>query len=420
MIMKQTLLYFMALVCCLTTKAQTFTLEQCLDSALHYNTVLQNAALEIQASKEQKEEVFTKYFPQISATVSAYHFFDALASSDFNRGYTAVISATQPLFAGGQIVNANKLARMGNEVAVLQQSLQEKEVRQKVTENFWKIAELKYNLQTLEAAQKQVNAIYKRVNDLVETGVTTSNALLRVRLRQEELESNRATLENTRHLLLMLLAEQIGVSDEGFDISAGSLSQEISLPAMADAETCALQRDELQLAAKNVQAKELQVKLERGKCLPSLALTVIGFQVHPFDVNIAGVKLPMRNGIAALALSVPITGWWGGTHAIRRAKLKAQQARNDYADAQRKLRIDTESAWSNLTEAYRQVQIARTSVEEARENLRMSNDQYEVGKITISDLLEAETLNRQAQDKLSANIAKYNVRLADYQRKILW
>ena len=68
-------------------------------------------------------------------------------------------------------------------------------------------------------------------------------------------------------------------------------------------------------------------------------------------------------------------------------------------------------------EAYKQIQIAEASVEEAAENLRMNTDQYRAGAVTISDLLDAETLNRQAQNQLSQAKVTYQIRLSDYQRK---
>ena len=399
------------------TFAQGYSLEQCLDSARQRNVILQNAVLNIQSAKATEKEAFTKFFPSISATVNAFYLFDELANTKMNRGYSAMINATQPLFAGGQIVNGNKLAQINKDIAVLQHSLTEKDILQKVTENFWKIAKLKFNLQTLVAAEKQVDAIYKHVNDLVETGVTTRNALLQVRLRLQELKSNRIKVENSQHVMLMLLANQIGVNENEFDINTGNLLAEVQLPAMTDAETATNIRTELQLATKLIKSKQLQLKLEHGKLLPSLSLSVIGFQSHPRDINMEGFDLPMRNGVALVSLSVPITGWWGGSHAIRRSKIYLQQARNDYEDTQRKLRIDIEQAWSNLTEAYRQIEIARTSVEEAEENLRIANDQYYAGMTTITDLLDAETLNRQALDCLSVAIADYNIRLSDYKRK---
>ena len=88
----------------------------------------------------------------------------------------------------------------------MQYAMQEKEVVQKVTENYWQIANLTYNLQTIDAAEVQLKAIYEQVNNFIETGVTTGNALLKVKLRQQELASNRLQLENAIHVLTLLLA----------------------------------------------------------------------------------------------------------------------------------------------------------------------------------------------------------------------
>jgi outer membrane protein TolC len=81
------------------------------------------------------------------------------------------------------------------------------------------------------------------------------------------------------------------------------------------------------------------------------------------------------------------------------------------------LQIDIERAWTNLQEAYKQTQIAQTSCEEAAENLRMSNDQYRMSTCTLTDLLDAETLNRQAQNDLARAKAAYQIALSDYRRK---
>ena len=103
---------------------------------------------------------------------------------------------------------------------------------------------------------------------------------------------------------------------------------------------------------------------------------------------------------------------------MRKAKIRHEQSVNDCQNTIEQLAIDNETAWTNLEEAYRQIGIARTSVEEAEENLRMATDMYATGQQTVSDLLDAETLNRQARSQLSNAIATYYVRLADYRRKV--
>ncbi|MBQ2292665.1 MAG: TolC family protein, partial [Bacteroidaceae bacterium] len=59
----------------------------------------------------------------------------------------------------------------------------------------------------------------------------------------------------------------------------------------------------------------------------------------------------------------------------------------------------------------------QTCCEEAAENLRMSNDQYRMSTCTLTDLLDAETLNRQAQNDLARAKAAYQIALSDYRRK---
>ena len=185
--MKRYTICFYALTMCMTLSAQTMTLEECLERARENNHELQMAALEIEAASEQKSEAFTNYFPRISANVMAFRFFDEMAKSDgtypleiaalspqfaplagtpfaiseFNRAYAVSATLVQPLFHGGQIVNGNKLARLQQDVAVLKQQLTTKEVLQKVTECYWQLAQVRYNLSTLEAAEKQVEAVQK-------------------------------------------------------------------------------------------------------------------------------------------------------------------------------------------------------------------------------------------------------------------
>lgn len=444
--MKRTLFIYIALLLPFAAVAQSYTLEQCLDLARTNNRTLQNAALDVQAAKEQKKEAVSNYMPQISANVMAFQTFDKVMKGDgtvpqeiamlgqqfmqmigmpysyseLNRGYSVTATVMQPIFAGGQIYNGNKLAKIGKDVAYLQQHLQEKDVLQKVTECFWQIASVKYNQQTIDAADKQLTAVMQHVKNVVDAGVTTRNALLQVKLRQQELASNRLKLENAERLLTLLLAQQIGIpADQPFSIVMPS-TDDITMPTKVDNQTAVSERIEYQLASKGVEAQRLQVKMERGKNLPTVAAGVMGYHTG-FGGLSDNVKQYMNdrmtNGLVLGTVSVPISSWIGGTHAIRRQKVKLEQARNTLLDAQEQLNIDIESSWLNLVEAYKQIDIAKVSVEEAEENLRMSLDQYKAGTVTLTDLLDAETLNRKTHDELSTAKANFQIRLADYKRK---
>ena len=426
--------------------AQTLSLGQCIELARQRNRTLQNAALEIEMATEQRKEAYTKYFPDIQANVMAFRAFEDMVKGDgtipqeidainhefaqyigapfsyseFNRAYSATLTLTQPLYAGGRIVAGNKLAKIGQEAVMLQLKMKEKEVLQKVTECYWQVASVKYNLETIAAAEKQLEAVNELVTNFVKAGVTTRNDLLKVQLRQQELASNRLKLENAEHVLLLLLAQQIGMAGQPVDIDTSSLEAQEPAAVFVSTDEAVAHREEMALMQKQVEAQEWQVKLERGKYLPTVAVGLMGYNagLGGFSDNVKKyMDTNLTNGLIFGTVSVPIMSWWGGRHAIRRTQLRLQQAQNEVQDAREQLGVDVEQAWSQLSEAYKQIEIARTSVESAAENLRMSTDQYKAGTTTLTDLLDAETLHRQSRSQLSDALATYQMRLADYRRK---
>lgn len=447
--MKYKLLIMPILAVGLTSNAQTsYTLEQCLDSARANNIKLKNAVLDIQMAEEQKSEAFTKFFPEISLSATAFYAFDKLIKgsgtypeelaafepnmpgisqmvgqpfdfAELNRGYNVSLSVMQPLYVGGQITTANKLANLQKDVMQMQLQLKENDIVEKVTENYWQIAQLKYNLQTLDAADRQMQAVLDQVEQFVRAGITTSNDLLKVQLRQYELYSNRIKVENGIRVLSMLLAQQCGIKTS-FDICLPE-NITIIMPEFTDATTAATMRLEYKLATKNVEAQALQVKMERGKNLPTVAVGVMGMNVGMGGLsdNVRrNVDTNITNGLVLATISVPISSWSGGSHAIRRQNMKTQQAQNDCREALEMITIDIESAWSNLQEAQQQVAVAEAAVKQSEDNLRQSNVKYNAGTEDLADLLDAETLNRQAQNNLSSAFATYRIAMEKYKLKV--
>lgn len=421
--MKQLFISIITTIIVLSGYAQRIvTLDECLTMARNNNITLKNAALEILAAREQKSEAYTKYYPQIQANVMAMQTFGTFMQvGDAIRTYTAAISATMPLYAGGQITTGNKLAQLNTDVVSLQRDIQESDVLQRVTECYWQIAKVKYNLNTISAADKQVEEVYRQVGNMVQVGITTRNDLLKVQIRQQELESARLQLQNAQHILRLLLAQQIGCASQDIDISA----TEIEIPVNPDNLQVSVldavnMRDELSLATKGVEVSRMQIRQERGKLLPTIGVGVTGFNYGMGGLPDAlgyYVKTNATNGLAMGSLSIPITAWWGGSHAIKRRKMALQQSQNILQQTREQLAIDIESAWSSLQESYKQIEIARTGVAQAQENLRLSLNGYKVGTETLTNLLEAETLNRKMQDGLSSAIADYQIKKSNYIRK---
>lgn len=438
---------------------EAYTITDCQQLALQNNRKLQNARIDLQMADEDKAMAFTNYFPQVSLSATGFigakelmrttmdmtsfgqTYGPALMQaglgellmnmppqndvSMMKKGVMANAVAMQPLFSGGQIVNGNKLAALQQEVRRLQIAMNEKDLVQNVAEYYWQIVALKGNVSTLDAVDEQLAAIHSLTENYVKAGVINRNDLLTVELKQQEMASSRLQLNNGIELLRLVLAQLCGADLATFQIALPEQLSQPEAPAtyfVSPAEAV-MNREELALAGKNVEAKALQVKMERGKNMPTLAIGAAGLY-QGIDMGDMSVKnggsmynMNIGNLVGLATLSVPVTDWWSGKHAIRKARLAQQQAENERTDAQEMLQIDILSSWNNLTEAYAQIEIARKSVTSSTENLRLNRDQYAAGTLPMSDLLDAVTLFTRANNDLNSSLATYQSRVSEYVRK---
>ena len=151
---------------------------------------LRNADNQIAMSGEQRKEAFTKYFPTVSATGGGFISNRGLLQMDMGgqsmslakNGIGAGVTAMQPVFAGGQIINGNKLAKVGEDVSRLQRNLSENDVRLNTENYYWQAVMLKEKLNTLDQVDKQLVSVEKDAQAAVDAGIRNRNDLLQVLL----------------------------------------------------------------------------------------------------------------------------------------------------------------------------------------------------------------------------------------------
>lgn len=102
------------------------------------------------------------------------------------------------------------------------------------------------------------------------------------------------------------------------------------------------------------------------------------------------------------------------THEIKRDKLRVQNAESQLEDQSQLLVIRMQNAWNELNDAYKQMEIALQSIEQADENLRLNTDYYSAGTCTMSELLDAQTLYQQSRDKYVESCMQYEVKKRTY------
>ena len=246
--MKKIMIVAVALITSATAYSQTtLTLEQSKSLALKNNKALQNSALEIEAAQQVKKNAYTNYFPKVSAnvfgmqainplieykmeggnlpvydgnpanlpTATQFAYFPGMELSMLQRSAIGVLNIAQPIYAGGKISTGNKLAALNVDVKEKQQQLTENEILLKTEQQYWLLISLQEKQKTLEKYELLLGGIRKQVDDAFKAGLIIKNDVLKVQIKQSELEANKNKLLNGKKLVTMQFCQTIGIPYDG-------------------------------------------------------------------------------------------------------------------------------------------------------------------------------------------------------------
>ena len=422
--------------CGIATAQGTYSLEQLKQLAVENNYALRSARNSIQQSQEVKKSAFTKYFPQLSAIGLGFTASKPFIDVDVNlpaevtamvpqgisvpsnislmkNGVFGSVAALQPVFMGGQIINGNKLAKVGVQASEIQLEASEDEVEMNTEQYYWQSVSLKQKLLTLASVHEMLEQLEKDVNNMVRVGAVNRNDLLQVQLRKGEVESTTLEVENSLATVSQLLAQYIGKSDETIDVS---LPDGFVFGAVPDLPVTLRQNHQTALAAtpqyrlleKNVESKRIQRSMTIGQNLPS-----VGVGASYSYNNFLGSK---SNAVLFATVSVPISGWWGGSHNIKKQKLALDNAKEQLQDNSQKLIIRMNNAWNSVETSQKKLKIAHDAIDQAEENLRLNKDYYRVGATKMSDLLDAQQQYQMARDRYTDAYASFQTKLLEYRQ----
>ena len=431
--MKKIFSLIVGLACCGSAAAQqTYTLDQLKQLAVENNYNLRSARNAIQQSKEVKSEAFTKFFPQVSALGFGFQNNKPMIDLDIElpdviaglipqdlipanislmkKGVYGSVSAIQPVFMGGQIINGNKMAKVGIEASELQLEASEDQVELTTEQYYWQMVSLKEKQQTLKAVLDMLTQLEKDVTNMVRVGAVNRNDLLQVQLRKGEIETAQLELENGLATISQLLAQHVGKTGETIDVVSSAAAPVPALPVALrqDHQSALAATPQYRLLEKNVESHKLQHKLKVGQNMPSVGVGASYSYNDFFEKS--------SSAMVFAAVQVPISGWWGGSHAIKRQKLALQDAQEQMEDNGQKLIIRMNNAWAAIETSHKKLQIAADAIVQAEENLRLNKDYYRVGSTKMSDLLLAQQQYQQARDRYTDAFADFQTKQLEYRQ----
>lgn len=425
------LIGLMLLSACIGIQAQeklTLSHKECRELALLHSEDLQSADNAIKQADIDKSVAFKAYLPKVDGTLSGTYMtpdMDMMGMALQMRGmYMAGISVTQPIYAGGKIRAANKLAKIGQDCSKESQRKVRMQVLADADNAYWSFISVHWKEKMLRAYKRQMDTLYQQVEKSLSVGMSIESELLRIDSKRRDIEYQLQKASNGLNLCRLSLCNVIGCS---FDTQIEPTDTIIATSAVMQLDDDISMRPELKLLEKQIESAKQQVTLTRADFLPQIGLS-LGYMYYG-NVKLKGTTADAQGnyvsytqkfndgfGILMASVSIPIFHWGEGIKKVKKAKLEVENAQLALQKNTRLMNIEVQQAIQNVMDSQKLVETATIGRQQADENLRVMNDRYENGMCTLIDLLDAQSQWHQAQSNLIEAQTQQKMNETEYLR----
>ncbi|MBR6141841.1 MAG: TolC family protein [Bacteroidaceae bacterium] len=433
--MKRTIVAFsflVALADTLLAQPLSLSLQDCRQMALEYNEKIKTADNAVKKAKLDRQIAFAQYLPKVDGSFTMVHMksIDLLEQNFIwlalqTRGtYLAGVNVTLPLYVGGQLTAANRLASIGQTVSEEQQRKIRMQVIADVDNAYYTLISVRSKVQMLEAYARQMQGLYDQVKLGVDVQMATENDLLRITTKQNEISYQLQKARNGEQLCGLALANIIGTDLEQTIIPTDTVLS-VDVPQQLSEDISS--RPDLLLLQQQVKAGEVMVKKTRSNYLPTVAL--VGRYSHYDNLKLkGGLALPISgmmgmnhtisggNPMALLSVNVPLFHWGAELKKVKKAKLDLSDAKLQLQQNERAMRVEVRRAVQNVTDSQRMVETATIGRQQADENLRVMRQKYDNQLCTMTDLLDAQSQWQQARSNLIEAQTQQKIYETEYLR----
>jgi outer membrane protein len=271
----------------------------------------------------------------------------------------------------------------------------------------------KKELEVAEQATKTAQAILDRSKTRVESGVAVESDLLNAQVRLAARKQELIRAQNNLSLARAELARAMGISTDK-DTEPAETLVEHSLPekSLDELEKKALEsRPDLKGIQSEEAAQRQSVAIAKSSFGPRVNAFADWEADNPTFVSGGGGN----NWMAGIEVRMDL--FQGGA---RRAKLQHEQAMQEKVAALKEaardaIRLEVRRAYYDLDTARQQVEVAKAAIAQAQESLRITQNRYESGVSTITDLLSAEEAASRSQADYWETVCRYQTSYANLE-----
>jgi len=407
----------------------SLTLEQCIKIALENNPGIGYKRWEIKAVNAQRNEAVSQRWPSFNGVGSYYHYSDTqrlapprrldypLIFADDVLAWNLIVSI--PIFNGRRITNEIEAAELLQQSAEHHLVYTRQELIFNVSNVFLNILKQREIIKFLDFSRTTLDEHIKRVKGLIAAKKAAKVDLLRVEVRLADIMQKMEQEKNLLAIQNRFLANLMGVNDINFTISPQIelkfVEKKINLEESLN--KAYTNRADYHAALTDVKAQAKKVKVTQAAYWPSVSIygsygakKAVGSYIKPPGVN--GLE-----DIGQLGCFFDIPFFEGGKIKAHVSQEQAKLAlhKEKLRELELKIRLDVELAVFNLLSTKKRILFTEKAIEQANESLRIEIEKYNLGKGSITNVLDAQSALLDVQTSHYIALADYNISIAQLQ-----
>lgn len=399
------------LVCPVVASAEEpiekFDLEQTIAAALKVNLELQRSQEDVKAARATRNARITEFLPTFNATYGYIHrdnpttqalgtpqgqIVDVLVNPE--EEYNFVTSFSQPIFRGFTLINQYRIASLGLDIADLRDKLTRQDIILDAKNAYYSILKTQKLVNVSEDTVRQITAQKDVAENMYQVGMSPLNDLLQSQVQLANAQQELITAENNLAVAQAqfntLLRRPVNTPVDVVDIlDYQPFDHDIDY-CLAEAEK---KRLEIQVSDLEVQIAERDYKLSQSNYYPSISLTG-NFARRGTDWDVDGGLGISDSEFWDVRATATWNFWeWGRTmYGVKEKLSRLAQAKSRKDEVLDRIALEVKQAYIRTKESEKNITTVEKAIEQAKENLRITEERYQEQVSTTTDVLVAQTL----------------------------
>lgn len=384
---------------------QNSLLKKYRSMALDYNHDLKAAERNITASIEFEKMARADLKPKLAAganfqytgnptelNVSIPALGAPLSFEGKNVNYGAAVSLLQPIYTGGRLLEAIRIAGHQQSLASAGAEVIRSAVCFQTDVQYWNVVARYEMVDIATDFRNSVASLVGIIKDRVEVGMVDPQDLLMAEVKLNEADYQLLQAKSNFETGRMALNSIIGL-----DLHSDTEIEQ-NIPAVLLPDSLLLsggdRRAEIRMAQDNIKIAESVLKLNDSKYKPQFYVGADGSYSSPgYDFH---SDLSPNYAVYA-KLSVPVFEWGKRRREKRVSSEQVGMAADNLGKVTDHVNLEVQTARVALTQAMQRVELSSSSLGKAIENERKALERYSEGKVSILEVIDAQTYRQTSQ-----------------------